>query len=229
MFKIFVVKKKSGFMDMKGNIWDFKGIDRIVEKIAHKFLYEFQLYPDHDSMCLIDKDELVNKDGFYYLFSETVRPPGWLKNAEIFYRLCLKGMKPKVLMDNEGRFENVTNGFLDPQIKYDKRSEILRIDNQPVLNLELTEGTLDNLKDFNELKKEIVKKLRNFSESIREDEEINKKIFFLKPCKDCWNLEMISPTVSLGFFYPDTIGFKKEVFKKGIGRISVCVEQYGSI
>ena len=226
---MFIVRKKRCFIEMEGNIWDFEGIVEVVEKIADKFLYEFWLYPEHDSMHLIDKDELIDGNGFYYLFGEIVRPPGWLKNAEIFYRLCLKGIKPKVLMDSKGYFENVTNGFFDPQIKYDKRSRIFRIDNEPVLNLELTKGTLDSLKDFNVLKKEIVRKLRNFSESIREDEEINRKIFFLKSDKDCWNLEMIRPTVSLGFFYPDAIGFKKEVFRKGIGRIPVCMEQYGSI
>lgn len=219
-------KKKSGFIEMKGNIWDFKEIDRIVEKIADKFLCEFRLYPDRDSMRLIDKDEVVDKDGFYYLFSETLRPPGWLKNAEIFYRLYLKGMRPKVLVDNEGYFENVTNGFFDPPIKYNKRSKVLRIDNEPVLSLELTKRTLDNLEYFNELKKEIVKKLRNFSESIRKDKEINKKIFFLTSSKDCWSLEKIDPTISMGFFYPGNIGFKKKVFRKGTGKISVCVEHY---
>lgn len=226
---MFAIRKKRCFIEMEGNIWDFDGIDKIVEKIADKFLHEFRLYSDHDSMRLIDKDELVDKDGFYYLFDEVVRPAGWLKNAEIFYRLCLKGVRPKVLVDNEGYFENVTNGFFDPQIKYDKRSKILRIDNEPVLNLELTEGTLDNLKYFNELKKKIVKKLRDFSESIRKDKEFNKKIFFLESCKDYWNLEMISPTIPLEFFYPSTIGFKKEVFRKGTGRISVWAERYESI
>lgn len=226
---MFAIRKKRCFVEMEGNIWDFDGIDKIVEKIADKFLHEFRLYSDHDSMRLIDKDELLDKDGFYYLFDEIVRPAGWLKNAEIFYRLRLRGVKPKVLVDKDGYFENVTNGFFDPQIKYDKRSKILRIDNQPVLNLELTKGTLDNLEYFNELKKEIVKKLRDFSERIRKDKEFNKKIFFLESCKDCWNLEMIHPTISLRFFYPGSIGFKKEVFRKGTGRISVCVEHYGSI
>jgi len=214
---------------MEGNIWDFEGIDKIVEKIANKFLYEFRLYPSNDSMRLIDKDELVNKDGFYYLFSEIVRPPGWLKSTEIFYRLDLKGMKPKVLVDNEGCFLNVTNGFFDLPIKYDKRSEILRIDNKPVLNLELIEITLGNLEYFNELKKEIVKKLRNFSESIRKNKYFNKKVFLLTSGKDCWSLEKIDPTISLGFFYPGTIGFKKEVFRKGRGKIAVYMGHYGSI
>lgn len=226
---IVIAKKKSSFIEMKGNIWDFEGIDRIVEKIADKFLGEFRLYPDHDSMRLIDKDELVNKDGFYYLFNETVRPPGWLKNTEIFYKLHLKGIKPKALVDKEGHFLNVTNGFLDPPIKYDKRSKILRIDNKPVLNLELTERTLGNLEYFNDLKKKIVQKLRDFSESVRKDKEINKKVFFLTSGEDCWSLEMIGPTISIGFFYPGTIGFKKEVFRKGTGRISVYLGHYGSI
>ena len=164
---MFIVRKKRCFIEMEGNVWNFPEIDRIVEKIANKFFYEFWLYPEHDSMHLIDKDELIDGNGFYYLFGEIVRPPGWLMNAEIFYRLRLRGIKPKVLMDSKGYFENVTNGFFDPQIRYDKRSRIFKIDNEPVLNLELTQGTLDNLKYFDNLKKEIVRKLRNFCESIR--------------------------------------------------------------
>jgi len=226
---MFAIRKKRYFVEMEGNIWDFEGIDKIVEKIADKFLHEFRLYSDHDSMRLIDKDELVDKDGFYYLFNEIVRPAGWLKSTEIFYRLCLKGMEPKVLRDNKGHLENVTNGFFDPQIRYDKRCKILRIDNQPVLNLELTERTLDNLKCFNELKKEIIRKLRNFSENVKKDKEINKKIFFLQSRKDCWNLEMVNPTISMQVFYPGTLLFKKRFFRKKTGRISVCVEHIESL
>ena len=229
MFQVLIVKKKSCFMEMKGNIWDFEGIDKIVEKIADKFLREFRLYSDHDSMRLIDKDKLVGEDGFYYLFSETVRPPGWLRNAEIFYRLCLKGMKPRALVDKEGHFLNATDGFSNPRIKYDKRSKILRIDNEPVLNLELTKRTLNNLKYFDEVKKEIAKKFRDFSESVRKDKEMKKKIFFLRSCKDCWSLKKIHRTISMRFFYPDTIGFRKGVFRKGIRRISVYVKHYRSV
>lgn len=240
MFKVFVAKKK-GFVEMKGNIWDFKEIDRIVKKIADKFLREFRLYSDHDSMRLIGKYDFFNKyqlvnregfykDGFYYLFAQNVRPPGWLRNAEIFYRLWLKGMKPRALVDNEGRFLNTTNGFINPEIKYDKRSKMFRIDNEPVLSLELTEKSLQiilgNLECFNELQKEIIKKLRDFCESVKKDEEINKKVFFLTPCKNWWNLKEIDPTVSMGFFYSDTVGFRKRVFRKRIGKVSVCVGHY---
>ncbi len=244
MFKVLVVKKKSDFTEMKGNVWDFKEIDRIVKKIADKFLREFHLYSHHDSMRLIDKYDFFNKyqlvnkegfykDGFYYLFAQNVRPPGWLRNAKIFYRLWLKGMKPRALVDNEGRFLNATNGFINPEIKYHKRTKMLRIDNEPVLSLELTEKSLQiilgDLECFNELKKEIVKKLRTFCESVKKDKEINKKVFFLTPCKDYWSLKEIDPTISMGLFYSDTIRFRKGVFRKGIKKVSVCVGHYGHI
>ena len=222
---MFAVKKKNHFIKMKGNIWDEEAVIRTTEKIANKFLREFRIYSHHDSMNLINKSKLPNED-VCYLFHERVRPEGWLRNAEIFYILRLKEMKPKALVNNEGQFLNVTSGYSDPQIKYDTRSKILRIDNEPVLTLEISKKTLDNLKLFNELKKEIVKKLKDFSESVRKDEDFKKKIFFLKSCKNCWKLEEIHPTISMGLFYPDTICFRKEVFSKGIGRILVCVEHY---
>lgn len=223
MFKV----KRSGFIEMKGNIWDEEAVIRITEKIADKFLREFRLYSHHDSMSLINKGKLPNKD-VYYLFNERVRPEGWLRNAEIFYILRLKEMKPKALVNNEGQFLNVTSGYLDPQIKYDKRSKVLKIENEPVLILELTKRTLDNLELFDEVKKEIVKKLKDFSESVRKDEDFKEKIFFLKSCKDCWKLDEIQSTISLGFFYPDTICFRKEFFSKGTGIILVYIEHYRS-
>ena len=180
-----------------------------------------------------DNKERFYKDGFYYLFAQNVRPPGWLKNIEIFYRLWLKGIEPRALVDNEGHFLNATNGFINPEIKYDKRTKMLRIDNEPVLSLELTEKSLQiilgDLECFSELKKEIIKKLRDFCESVKKDKEINKKVFFLTPCKDYWGLKEIDPTISMRFFYSDTIGFRKGVFRKGIRKISVYVGHYGRI